>query len=70
MALRSIMKSVPGVIEGSSGGTVHLYRSILREMPRFMAIYDINIPQNEVFSFFFLWFVPFYKSFFLSFCKG
>ena len=48
MALRSILKTVPGVIEGSSGGTIHLYRSILRELPRFMAIYDINIPTPDV----------------------
>ena len=62
MALRSIMKTVPGVIEGSSGGSVHLYRSILRELPRFMAIYDINIPESDVCFSASLFFFPFLLS--------
>lgn len=45
MSLRSIVKSSTG-IKGYQN-VVNLYRSVIRELPRVMAIYDVDMPMKQ-----------------------
>ena len=42
MALRALVKATPKVAEQQS--VVHLYRAMVKELPRVMTIYDIDLP--------------------------
>ncbi len=45
MALRNVVKaSSPTSVKSS---VVHLYRSIIRELPRVMTIYDVDLPLKS-----------------------
>ena len=45
MALRSIVKRSDGI--KSTESVVNLYRSIVQELPRVMAIYDVDMPVKQ-----------------------
>mmetsp|Transcript_27417 Transcript_27417/g.46341 ORF Transcript_27417/g.46341 Transcript_27417/m.46341 type:complete len:122 (+) Transcript_27417:70-435(+) len=46
MALRALAKAVSKPTQANAS-TVTLYRSTLRELPRVMSIYDIDIPMKD-----------------------
>ena len=45
MALRALVKAQPKIAEQQS--VVHLYRAMVKELPRVMTIYDIDLPLKE-----------------------
>lgn len=45
MALRSIVKRTEGI--KSTESVVNLYRSVIQELPRVMAIYDVDMPVRQ-----------------------
>mgnify|MGYP001948848848 CR=1 FL=1 len=45
MALRALVKAAPKVAEEQN--VIHLYRAMVKELPRVMTIYDIDMPLKE-----------------------
>ena len=45
MALRSLVKAVPHPFQSSS--TVHLYRAALKEIPRVLILYDVDVSFQD-----------------------
>jgi len=48
MALRQLVKAAPKGTDRSS--VIHLYRGIVKEIPRVLTIYDIDMPVSQAVS--------------------